>query len=265
MLIRSNFLTRIQLPFCKDRDLYAALFSVLGFYPRHLKYYKQALVHKSIALAQGSGVQHNERLEFLGDAILEAITSDILYAHFPEQREGFLTNTRSKLVQRETLNKLAEETGLNNLIKTDNGTAIANTNVGGNAFEALVGAIYLDRGYDACMFFMKKRILKHLLNVDNVAAQEVNFKSKLIEWCQKRHYQLEFRLDDQKSEHVKTPWFETCIVINGIECERRRGRNKKESHQRAARATLIKIHHDRDYALQFKEASSPSSSLTSNP
>lgn len=110
---------------------------------------------------------------------------DIVFRHFEGKREGFLTNTRSKIVQRETLNKLAQEIGISQLIKSNGHSSSHNSYMDGNAFEALVGAIYLDRGYEACMRFMQKRILSQLINLDKVAYKEVNFKSKLIEWCQK--------------------------------------------------------------------------------
>ena len=142
---------------------------------------------------------NNERLEFLGDAILDAVVGDIVYQHFEGKREGFLTNTRSKIVQRETLNKLAQEMGINQLILSSGHTSSHNSYMGGNAFEALVGAIYLDRGYTACMHFMQKRILNRFINIDKVAYKEVNFKSKLLEWGQKNRVNMEFRLLNQKT------------------------------------------------------------------
>ena len=184
--MQSNFIDRLKLPFRKEKELLLSLYKILGFYPHDLSYYKQALMHKSVMHRNSKGKPiNNERLEFLGDAILDAIVGDIVYQHFPGKKEGFLTNTRSKLVQRETLGKLANEMGLTALV-ISNGKGLAhNSYMGGNAFEALVGAVYLDRGYDACMRFMQKRILAQMINIDKVAYKEVNFKSKLIEWTQK--------------------------------------------------------------------------------
>ena len=246
MFLKSNFIDRIKLPFRKDKELYASFFEILGFYPRRIHYYKQALMHKSSTSRGRNGVvEHNERLEFLGDAVLESIVSDILYHRFGRQREGFLTNTRSKIVQRETLNKLAKDMGLERLIHSNSHSTTHNSYMGGNAFEALVGAIYLDRGYKACMFFMRDRILGQLINVDKMATKEVNFKSKLIEWSQKNRVNLEYKLIEEQLENGSTPVFVTRIVLEGLDCETGKGYSKKESHQQAARATLKVLKSDK--------------------
>ena len=246
MFIPSNFIDRIKLPFCKDRELCASLREILGFYPHRIRYYKLALQHKSTG-SHGKHLNgnHNERLEYLGDAVLESIVSDILYRHFPDRREGFLTNTRSKIVQRDTLNRLSHELGLDALIHSNGHTNTHNSNMGGNAFEALVGAVYLDRGYDACMHFMRDRILRQVINVDKMAAQEVNFKSKLIEWAQKNRLQLEFRLIEERCENHASPIFVTRVVIEGLDCETGKGYSKKESHQQAAKSTLQSLKSDK--------------------
>ena len=239
MFIPTNIIDRIKLPFRKDRELCASLRQILGFYPHRLHYYKRALQHKSTGShGKHRDGDHNERLEYLGDAVLESIVSDILYRHFPDRREGFLTNTRSKIVQRDTLNRLSRELGLDNLIHSSGHNNSHNSYMGGNAFEALVGAVYLDRGYDACMHFMRDRILRQLINIDKMAAQEVNFKSKLIEWAQKNRLQLEFRIIEERCENHASPIFVTRIVIEGLDCETGKGYSKKESHQQAAKATL---------------------------
>src|SRR5574344_1215696 len=202
----NNLIDRIKLSFRKDKELYSSLYAILGFYPRHIDNYKMALLHKSIMHRNSKGKPvNNERLEFLGDAVLDAVVGDIVYQHFPGKREGFLTNTRSKLVQRDTLNKLAQEMGINQLILSNGHSSSHNSYMGGNAFEALVGAIYLDRGYDACMKFMKQRILAKMINIDKVAYKEVNFKSKLIEWSQKNRVKLDFKLISQSKESGGSP------------------------------------------------------------
>ena len=204
----NNFIDRIKLSFRKDKELYLSLYEILGFYPHDISYYKMALLHKSIMHRNSKGKPvNNERLEFLGDAVLDAVVGDIVYQHFPGKREGFLTNTRSKLVQRDTLNKLAQEMGINQLILSNGHSSSHNSYMGGNAFEALVGAIYLDRGYDACMYFMQKRILAQMINIDKVAYKEVNFKSKLIEWSQKNRVKLDFVMLDQQKDKNGSPIF----------------------------------------------------------
>lgn len=235
----NNIIGRIKLPFRKEKELYSSLYSVIGFYPRNIGYYKQALMHKSIKQRNSKGKPvNNERLEFLGDAILDAIVGDIVYNHFQGKREGFLTNTRSKIVQRETLNRLAQEIGISNLIKSNKHTSSHNSYMEGNAFEALVGAIYLDHGYDACMQFMQKRILSQLINIDKVAYKEVNFKSKLIEWCQKNKVRIEFRLIDEKKDESSSPVFKYQAVIEGQDGGLGEGYSKKESQQIASKITL---------------------------
>ena len=156
----SNLIDCIRLLFRKDKESYSCFYKMLGFYPRNISYYEQALLHKSLSAKNEKGRPfNNERLEFLGDAILDAIIADILYQKFDGKREGFLTNTRSKIVSRETLNHLADQIGLTKLIKFSTRQAAHNSYMGGNAFEALIGAIYLDRGYAYCKYFMKHRII----------------------------------------------------------------------------------------------------------
>ena len=248
MFLSSNFIDRIKLPFRKDRELCASIYSILGFYPHHTKYYKQALLHKSSAhRRKGEAPEHNERLEYLGDAVLESIVSDILYRRYKHESEGFLTNTRSKLVQRDTLNKLSVEMGLDTLIRSNSKPNAHNSYMGGNAFEALMGAIYLDRGYDACMHFIRNRVLGQLISLEKVAAKEVNFKSKLIEWAQKHRLKLEFKLVDQRLENRNSPTFITRVILEGLDGETGKGYSKKESHQMAAKATLKTLKEDKDW------------------
>lgn len=237
----NDILSRIKFLFKKDKELYSALYNILGFYPNDIHYYKQALMHKSIMHREKGKAVNNERLEFLGDAILDAVVGHIVYDHFPGKREGFLTNTRSKLVQRDTLNKLAREMGINELIVSSGSTGTHNSYLGGNAFEALVGAIYLDKGYEECMKFMKKRILGQLVNIDKVAYKEVNFKSKLIEWGQKNKVSVEFSLLEQKKDDGGSPVFEYQVLIEGVAGGIGKGYSKKESQQLASKSTLERL------------------------
>ena len=244
----NNFIDRIKLSFRKDKELYLSLYEILGFYPHDISYYKMALLHKSIMHRNSKGKPvNNERLEFLGDAVLDAVVGDIVYQHFPGKREGFLTNTRSKLVQRDTLNKLAQEMGINQLILSNGHSSSHNSYMGGNAFEALVGAIYLDRGYDACMYFMQKRILAQMINIDKVAYKEVNFKSKLIEWSQKNRVKLDFVMLDQQKDKNGSPIFTYQVVLEGVEGGGGKGYSKKESQQVASKTSLEKLRKEPQY------------------
>ena len=237
-----NIIDRVPLPFRKEKELYSSLFNIIGLYPHNISYYKLALMHKSVMHRNKKGKPvNNERLEFLGDAILDAAVGDIVYRHFPGKREGFLTNTRSKLVQRETLNKLAQEMGINKLILSSGHSASHNSYLGGNAFEALVGALYLDRGYDACMVFLKKRILSQMINIDKVAYKEVNFKSKLIEWSQKNKVKLEYKFISSGKDNGGSPTFCYQVVLEGIEGCKGDGFSKKESQQKASKDTLEQL------------------------
>ena len=238
----NNFIDRIKLSFRKDKELYFSLYQILGFYPHEISYYKMALMHKSIMHRNAKGKpMNNERLEFLGDAVLDAVVGDIVYKHFPGKREGFLTNTRSKLVQRDTLNKLAQEMGINQLILSSGHSYSHNSYMGGNAFEALVGAVYLDRGYNVCMEFMQKRILSQMINIDKVAYKEVNFKSKLIERSQKNRVKLDVVQVEQEKEKNGIPVFTYKVVIEGIEGGTGKGYSKKESQQIASKLTLEQL------------------------
>ena len=240
-----NLKDRVRLLFRKDKESYLCFYRMLGFYPRDIRIYEQALLHKSSSVKSDKGrLLNNERLEFLGDAILDAVVGDIVYQRFDGKREGFLTNTRSKIVSRESLNHLAEQIGLLKLIKFNTRQSAHNSYMGGNAFEALVGAIYLDRGYEYCKFFMEHRIIGHYLDLNKVSRKEVNFKSKLIEWTQKNKVEIVFDLVSQACDEFNSPVFESEIVIEGIHACKGKGYSKKESQQMAARETLNKIKKD---------------------
>ena len=239
----NDIIDRIRLPFRQEKELFSSLYEVMGFYPHDISYYKQALMHKSIGRRNEKGKPlNNERLEFLGDALLDAVVGHIVYDHFPGKREGFLTNTRSKLVSRDTLGKLAEEMGLKRLIVSSGQNNSHNSYMAGNAFEALVGAIYLDQGYDGVMRFMKKRILAQLINIDKVAYKEVNFKSKLLEWSQKNRVRMEYKMKKQEVDKESgSPVFKFQVYIEGVPGESGKGFSKKEAQQLASEATLKRL------------------------
>ena len=246
-----NQIDKIRLLFHKDRESYFCFYKILGFFPRNIRFYEQALLHKSTSIRSEKGRPlNNERLEFLGDAILDAIVGDIVYKHFEGRREGFLTNTRSKIVQRETLNKLAVEIGLYKLVKYSTRSSSHNSYMYGNAFEAFIGAIYLDQGYERCKQFMEKKILKNYIDLDKMSRKEVNFKSKLIEWSQKTKMEVSFELIEQFLDHDYNPMFHTEVRIESLSAVTGTGYSKKESQQNAAQMALKKIKSDE----AFKEA-----------
>lgn len=250
-----NLLDRMKLPFRRNKELVTALHDILGFYPHQVDIYRTALSHRSITAKRTTAADgdrrrkarpeanakplHNERLEFLGDAVLESVVSDIVFHHFPYKREGFLTSTRSKIVQRESLNRLAQQMGLEKLILAAQGTRMIHTNIGGNAFEALMGAIYLDRGYKHCLWFITHRVLGPYLDLDGTAKKEVNFKSKLLEWSQKNRISTTF-----KDSATENKGFRTTVVVEDIVMGRGSGRSKKESQQEAAKNALMLMRKD---------------------
>ena len=254
----TNLFDRAKLLFRKDKELCLSLYRILGFYPHNIELYRIALSHKSsqyVSSEKGRPL-NNERLEFLGDAILEAVTSDIIFHRYERKREGFLTTTRSKLVQRDTLNRLARETGLDSLIKKNTTGRTHNNYLGGNAFEALVGAVYLDRGYRHCHWFVSHRIIGKLVDLDDMARKEVNFKSKLLEWSQKNRIQLEFKLDESIDTTGNSPEFRSYAILEGITAGEGKGFSKKESHQQAAKEALVKLRREPqfiDRILRSKE------------
>ena len=243
----NNIIDRIKLPFRKEKELYLSLYNILGFYPHNIEHYKMAMLHKSIAKKNQKGKPiNNERLEFLGDAVLGSVIGDIVYQHFPGKHEGFLTNARSKIVQREMLNKLAKEIGLDKLILSNGYNSSHNSYIDGNAFEALIGAIYLDRGYNACMKFINDRILAKIIDIDKIAYKLVNFKSRLIEWCQKHHLRAQYQLIDEQRSKDGSPVFKSMVTIENIECGTGQGFSKKESQQLASKNALKKIEQEQD-------------------
>ena len=248
-----NQIDKIRLLFRKDKESSFCFYKILGFYPRNIQLYQQALLHKSTSIRSEKGRPlNNERLEFLGDAILDAIVGDIVYKHFEGRREGFLTNTRSKIVQRETLNKLAVEIGLDKLVKYSTRSSSHNSYMYGNAFEAFIGAIYLDQGYERCKRFMEEKIFKNYIDLDKMSRKEVNFKSKLIEWSQKSKVEVSFELIEQFLDEDYNPMFHTEIRIEGISAGKGTGYSKKESQQNAAQAALKKIKNDASFKEQIE-------------
>ena len=250
-----NIFDRIRLFFRKDKESYLRFYKILGFYPHHIELYEQAIIHRSLSVKSKDGRWlNNERLEFLGDAVLDTVVADILYRKYKGKREGFLTNTRSKIVQRDTLNKLAVEIGLDRLIKFTLRHSTHNNYMCGNAFEALVGAIYLDRGYEACMYFMEHRIIGPFIDLDKISRKEMNFKSKLIEWSQKNRFAVTFNLLSQNVDQFNSPTFESEVLIEGISAGTGKGYSKKESQQEAAKLALSKIKKNSVFVEQLTAA-----------
>ena len=245
-----NIFDRARLFFCKDKEFRSALYQIMGFCPHNIDLYRTAFAHKSHEYRSkktGNKPLNNERLEFLGDAVLETVVSHIVYRQYPNKREGFLTNTRSKIVSRESLGKLAKELGIDRLIQSQTHGRTHNSYLEGNSFEALMGAIYLDRGFRYAFQFIEKRIIGAVLDLDTVANKEVNFKSKLLEWKQKNRIHLDFVDSSGNNSNSTSPSFHTTVVIEGIPAGEGKGFSKKESHQAAAKDALTQMRRDADF------------------
>ncbi len=185
-------------------------------------------------------VINNERLEYLGDAILAAIVADYLFRHFPNKDEGFLTKMRSKMVKRKHLNLLAYRMGINKLMVTHTNPVNVSRHLYGNAFEALIGAIYLDKGYKQAGKFIE-RIIERYVDLEKLRKSESDYKSKLIEWAQKNKQEVIFESIEETPQPGHNPQFVSHIRILTQEYGRGVGNSKKEAEQKAARAAIEKL------------------------
>jgi ribonuclease III len=189
-----NIIKRFKAYFSSDKDFIFSIRNIFGFCPGNVSLYKLAFRHRSVAVESNGHKLSNERLEYLGDAVLSSVVADYLFKKFPYKDEGFLTEMRSKLVSREQLNKLSRKLGLDQFILSNQDSKSFFRSMQGDAFEAFIGAVYLDRGYN----FTKKIIISRIINVhfdiDELVNTEVNFKSKLIEWSQKERKEVNFNV-----------------------------------------------------------------------
>ncbi|HOL00720.1 MAG TPA: ribonuclease III [Paludibacteraceae bacterium] len=241
-LVINLFSKKLRLFSRKRKEPYSLFYKVLGFYPHNIDYYQLAIRHKSAPIITKNGkILSNEHLEFLGDAVLNSIISDILFLHYKNKDEGFLTTTRSKIVNRFTLNRLSLELGLQNLVKIAKHVNVNNINdIYGNALEALIGAIYLDKGYENSKQFVKKRLLC-LLDLEKLEKEEINYKSKLIEWCQKNKIPIEFEVVSENLSKDNKHVFHSHVLIDGKIISESEGYSKKESQQNASRLAYEQI------------------------
>ena len=231
-----EFLLRpIRRRYGRDKEFYAAIDDMFHFMPHNIELYKLALIHKSasIELEDGSHI-NNERLEFLGDAVIESITSDYLFIEFPDRDEGFMTQLRSKIVSRQSLNSIASKIGLDKHVISHASGNMTHKHIYGDAFEAMMGAIYLDKGYDFVNRLLINDIYGRYLSLDNMLQCETDFKSRLIEWCQKNHYSIEFRTGSEPGTSMAHPTFVSTVYVDGIAVGHGVGDSKKQAEQAAA-------------------------------
>jgi ribonuclease-3 len=221
-------------PFYRNRKLASSLVKILGFRPSHMKLYEMAFIHKSASLVLPDGnIVNNERLEYLGDAIV----ADYLFRNYPGKDEGFLTKMRSKMVKRKHLNLLALRLGIDKLMVAQTNPINVSKHLYGNAFEALVGAIYLDKGYLRTNHFIGQ-IIKRYVNLERLLKTDSDYKSQLIEWAQKHKQEIVFESREEIKAQSHLPLFITHVKISNEIVGRGIGNSKKDSEQKAARTGL---------------------------
>jgi len=226
-----------KLYFSPDREYVRKLKNLLGFVPGNVHLYKMAFRHKSVAITIKEGAKNsNERLEFLGDAVLGSVVAELLFKKYPYKDEGFLTEMRSKIVSRANLNQLSRKLGFNELIQFDARMISFPNKQGsllGDAFEALIGAVYLDKGYVFTKSFLLNRIIKPHVDIHLLEQTETNFKSRLIEWCQHTGKEIVFKQTDNP-EGESSKMFSIEAVVDGVVCGLGRDFNKKSAEKSAA-------------------------------
>lgn len=229
----------------KERRFYFKLVRLLGFLPRRSSYYRLAFLPKSATTGGGREmIINNERLEYLGDAVLDAIVADYLFTKFPDADEGLMTKLRARIVKRKHLDHIAKRMEIPALIRSGILPGNKSKHLYGNTLEALIGAIYLDRGYKKARKFFSKRIMQKHIDLKQVVKKDPDFKSRIIEWAQKNKVEVVFESIEEHASGQKSPSFISTILLNGKEQGTGRGTAKKEAEQRAAREALAAIDSD---------------------
>jgi len=226
-----------KLYFSRNRKYIRSLKNLLGYVPGNLRLYRLAFRHRSVAVEVKNGAKNsNERLEFLGDAILGSVVAELLFKMYPYKDEGFLTEMRSKIVSRSNLNQLAKRLGLDEHIEFDNKALGHNNKQGsllGDTFEAMIGAVYMDKDYNFTRNFLLNRIIKPHVDIHTLELTETNFKSKLIEWCQRHGKDITFEIIPN-GEGENTKLFTISVNVDGESCAIGRDYNKKNAEKLAA-------------------------------
>ncbi|PZF73226.1 ribonuclease III [Taibaiella soli] len=224
--------------FSPNKQLVSQLEHILGFTPDHLPYYQLALMHRSKIEELA---QNNERLEFLGDAMLGAIVAEYLFKKYPTQPEGYLTEMRSRIVRRETLNNVALRMGLHKMVQyNQNDRGLSRSHIFGNALEALIGAVYLDKGFVKTRQFILNQMIRPYIDIENIENTDTNYKNKLLSWAQRGSHMLTFDTLDEKMEGSRK-LFTIGIVLDGELVASGTGYNKKEAGQVAAQKALEQL------------------------
>jgi ribonuclease-3 len=217
------------------REFGSRLRKILGFKPGNLRLYEIAFIHRSASYTLPDGMKvNNERLEYLGDAILDAILSDFLFEKFPDASEGFLTKIRSRIVNRDVLNQLAVSMEIDKLLVSNVSFSHPTKNLFGDAFEALIGSVFLDKGFKKTKKLFLKKVLNKYLNLNQIVRTDNDFKSLVFEWAQKNKANLIFTYSEEYDSDLKKPIFTTILSVNREEFGKGQGASKKEAEQEAS-------------------------------
>lgn len=238
----ATFSKPIRVYFSPDKNLHESLHNILGFYPSNIHLYKLAFRHSSAAQQIKKGVKDsNERLEFLGDSVIGTVVADYLFKKFPYKDEGFLTKMRSKMVSRTKHNQLAIKLGLNNFIEANNDRFGSKpSSINGDAYEALIGAIYLDKGFAFTQQFLLTRIINVLIDMEEVETKEVDFKSKFIEWAQKEKKEFRFEIL-QEGANSSDKQFSIQLIVNSEILGTAQHFSKKRAEQMVAEQACLTL------------------------
>jgi ribonuclease-3 len=230
--------------FSSEKKLYRSIHNIFGFYPDNIYLYKLALRHKSATIRKTNGIKlNNERLEYLGDAILSAIVADYLFRRYPYKNEGFLTEMRSKIVSRNSLNKLSRKIGLQQLILSSTRHPSKSKSAAGDAFEAFIGALYLDKGYRFTRKIILHRIIDIQFDMEQLIETELSYKSRMIEWAQKEKKDLQFKVIDEVLERKKSLYL-VAVIVNGEIISQSQDFSIKGAENGAAEKAWMKISKD---------------------
>jgi len=228
-----------------DQQLVLALKNIFGFKPQNISLYKLAFRHKSVAPTETNGFRHsNERLEYLGDAVLGSCVADFLFKKYPYKDEGFLTEIRSRIVSRQHLNSLSRKLGIDRLIQTSRENQMTGTSILGDAFEAFIGALYLDKGYRFTYKIVVRKIIQNHIDLDDLVVKDVNFKSKLIEWAQRERKDIEFELADETENSRKMRIYHVNLKIDNELVAQGQDYSIKKAEQGAAALAWDKLFSD---------------------
>jgi ribonuclease-3 len=217
------------------REFSSRLKKILGFKPGNLKLYEIAFIHRSATFTMPDGKKvNNERLEYLGDAVLDAILSDYLFEKFPDATEGFMTKIRSRIVNRDILNQLAISMGINNILISNISSVQPTKNLYGDALEALIGSLFLDKGFRKTKKLFIRNVLNKYLNLEVIVNTDTDYKSLVFEWVQKHKSNLIFTYNEEYDFNRKKSVFSTTLIIDKVEMGEGHGSSKKEAEQEAA-------------------------------